>query len=272
MLGTTETLGIAGSGVIATGLAACAARTDGHVLWARSETSADRARAALAKLCERLGEPHVAKNVRVTTDLAALADSSFIVETIVEDLSQKSGLLDRLGQLARPDAVIASTTSSLCIESLALASGRPAAFSGLHLFNPVPKMRLVEIAFPANVATETRRRVRDLCLALDKEAIETPAIPGFVVNRLLFPFLFSAVDHMERTGLSPEMIDACMRHGAGHPMGPIALLDYIGLDVCVAIGDALGCPTPARVRSLVAEGATGRKARRGLYPASYYSS
>lgn len=267
-----ETLGIAGSGVIATGLAACVARTAGHVLWARSEASADRARAAIAKACERLGETHVTENIRVTTDFAALSQASFLVEAIAEDLDQKSELLGRLGKLARADAVITSTTSSLCIESLAVASGRPAAFSGLHVFNPVPKMRLVEIAFPIEVAPDTRRRVRELCRALDKEAVETPAVPGYVVNGLLFPFLFNAVDYLDRTGLAPETVDACMNLGAGHPMGPITLLDYIGLDVSVAIGDALGLEVPERLRALVAEGATGRKARRGLYPASKYST
>ncbi|GLS00182.1 hypothetical protein GCM10007859_01860 [Brevundimonas denitrificans] len=268
----TETLGIAGSGVIATGLAACAARTGGHVLWARSEDSADRARVVIAKVCERLGDSHVAANVQVTTDLAEMSHASFLVEAIAEDLALKSEILGRLGKLARTDAVITSTTSSLCIESLAAASGRPECFSGLHVFNPVPKMRLVEVAFPAKATTDTRRRVHELCIALDKEAVETPAVPGFVVNGLLFPFLFNAVEYLDRTGLAPETIDACMQLGAGHPMGPITLLDYIGLDVCVAIGDALGLEVPHRLRSLVVEGATGKKARRGLYPAAHYST
>lgn len=267
---TTETLGIAGSGVIASGLAVCAARTPGHVLWARSNASADRARVLIAKSCERLGDLHSPTNVRVTTDLADLAETSFIVEAIAEELALKVALLSRLQEVARADAIMTSTTSSLCIQSLASASGRPQAFAGLHVFNPVAKMRLVEIAFPTEAVPETRRRVRDLCLALDKEAIEVPVAPGFVVNSILFPFLFSAVDYMERTSLAPETIDSCMQLGAGHPMGPIALLDYIGLDVSVAIGDALGCTVPERVRVLAAEGATGKKTRRGLYPPNHY--
>lgn len=170
----------------------------------------------------------------------------------------------------RPDAIMSSTTSSLFIQSLAAASGNPQAFAGLHVFNPVPRMRLVEIAFPPEAASETRERTRALCISPEKEAVEVPPLPGFVVNSLLFPQLFSAVDYMGRTGLAPEVIDACMQLGVGHPMGPLALLDYIGLDVSLAIGDALDCAVPERIRSLVARGATGRKAGRGLYPHGYY--
>jgi 3-hydroxybutyryl-CoA dehydrogenase len=269
---SSETLGIAGSGVIATGLAACAARSPGHVLWARSDASAIRAKTSIAKACEKLGGQYSPDNVRVTTDISELAKSSFIVEAISEDALLKGALLGQLQEIVREDAVITSTTSSLCVQSLAIASGRPEAFAGLHVFNPVPKMRLVEIAFPKEAERHTRERVRDLCSALDKQSVEVPAVSGFVVNSLLFPYLFSAVDYMERHDLRPEMVDACMQMGAGHPMGPIALLDYIGLDVSVAIGDALECAVPARLRSLVAEGATGKKAKRGLYPSDYYIS
>lgn len=267
-----ETLGIAGSGVIATGLAACAARTPGHVLWARSEASGARASAAIAKACERLGETHSPDNVRIVTNLRELGTASFVVEAIAEDLASKSALLAGLQEVVRPDAVMTSTTSSLCVQSLAAASGRPHVFAGFHVFNPVPKMRLVEIAFPAEATLDTRDRVRALCIDLDKEPVEAPAIPGFVVNSLLFPYLFSAVDYMERNGLSPEMVDRCMHLGAGHPMGPIALLDYIGLDVCVAIGEALRCEVPNRIRILVSDGATGKKVKCGLYPSSHYLS
>jgi 3-hydroxybutyryl-CoA dehydrogenase len=265
-----ETLAIAGSGVIATGLAASAARSPGHVLWARSETSATRATASVAKSCERLGEAYCPSNVRVTTDLGDLGLGSFVVESITEDLALKSALLGRLQKVVRPDAILSSTTSSLSVQLLEKAAGRPHAFAGFHVFNPVPKMRLVEIAFPPKVTRETPERTRALCVGLDKEPVEVPAILGFVVNCLLFPYLFSAVDYMERTGLAPEVIDSCMELSAGHPMGPVALLDYIGLDVSLAIGDALDCAVPERIRSLVAQGATGRKAGRGLYPSNHY--
>jgi 3-hydroxybutyryl-CoA dehydrogenase len=265
-----ETLGIAGSGAIATGLAACATRTNGHLLWARSDASAQRATKAIAKACERLGEGYDPGNVTVTTDLAALGDATFVIEAIIEDTALKRELLGRLNEVAAANAVLGTTTSSLSVSELAAASGRPERFVGLHVFNPVPRMKLVELAYPEEASEETRERAAALCAALEKEAVDVPDVAGFVVNRLLFPYLFSAVHFMEQTGLPPASIDTCMQLGAAHPMGPIALLDYIGLDVSVAIGDAIEADVPQRLRDLCAEGAMGRKSGRGLYPPEFY--
>ncbi len=266
----SEKLGIAGSGAIATGLAACATQTNGHVLWARSDASAQRATKAIAKACERLGEGYDPANVTVTTDLDALAGATFIVEAITEDAALKSELLGRLSEIAGDDAVIGTTTSSLSVSELAAASGRPESFVGLHVFNPVPRMKLVELAYPEEASPQTRERATALCVALEKEAVDVPDLAGFVVNRLLFPYLFSAVDFMEQTGLPPASIDTCMQLGAAHPMGPIALLDYIGLDVSVAIGDAIEANVPQRLRDLCEQGELGRKTGRGLYPPEFY--
>jgi 3-hydroxybutyryl-CoA dehydrogenase len=266
-----EKLGIAGSGAIATGLAACATRTNGHVLWARSDASAERATKAIAKACERLGEDYDPSHVTVTTDLADLAGATFVVEAISEDTALKSELLGRIDEVASPDAVIGTTTSSLSVSELAAASGRPESFVGLHVFNPVPRMKLVELAYPAEASDATRERSAALCAALEKEGVDVPDLAGFVVNRLLFPYLFSAVDFMEETGLPPASIDTCMQLGAAHPMGPIALLDYIGLDVSVAIGDAIEANVPQRLRDLCGEGKLGRKTREGLYPPEFYA-
>lgn len=266
-----EKLGIAGSGAIATGLAACATRTPGHLLWARSEESAQRATKAIAKACERLGEDFDPANVTVTTDLDALADATFLVEAISEDTALKSELLSRLGAIAGDDAVISTTTSSLSVSELAEASGHADRFVGLHVFNPVPRMKLVELAYPDAATGATRERATALCTDLEKEPVDVPDLAGFVVNRLLFPYLFSAVDFMEETGLPPASIDTCMQLGAAHPMGPIALLDYIGLDVSVAIGDAIGANVPQSLRDLCAEGILGRKTRHGLYPPEFYA-
>lgn len=266
-----EKLGIAGSGAIATGLAACATRTNGHVLWARSDASAERATKAIAKACERLGEDYDPANVTVTTDLEALGGATFIVEAISEDTALKSELLGRLAGVAADDALIGTTTSSLSVSELADASGRPDRFVGLHVFNPVPRMKLVELAYPDAASGETRERAAALCAALDKEAVDVPDLAGFVVNRLLFPYLFSAVDFMEQTGLPPASIDTCMQLGAAHPMGPIALLDYIGLDVSVAIGDAIEANVPQLLRDRCADGKLGRKTREGLYPPEFYA-
>lgn len=261
-----ERLGIAGSGAIACGLAATAARhSDNVLLWARSDASAERARGTVDKVCGRLSGEVNAKHVTVVTELEQLAEATFVVEAIAEELDHKSELLARLGGLVAPDAVLGTTTSSLSVEQLAEASGVADRFVGLHVFNPVPRMKLVEVIFPAAASDEVRKRTLALCEALDKTAVVMPDAPGFVVNRLLFPFLFSAVDLMEASGLEPQAVDVCMKLGAGHPMGPLELLDFVGLDVSAAIGDEIGADVPERVRRLVAEGATGKKAGRGLY-------
>ncbi len=260
----SERLAIAGSGAIACGLAAVAAG-QGHVtVFARSEGSCSKASSRVQTLCERMGV-EVNGNVRVSRDPAVLADATFVVEAVVEDPAAKADLWSRLAEHLPDDAVLATTTSSLSIAELAAASGHPDRFVGLHVFNPVPKMDLIELVFPPEATPETRRRARALCETLGKTAVEVPDTPGFVVNRLLFPFLFDAVRLMERTGVSAEAIDTCMQLGAGHPKGPLALLDLVGLDVSAAIGDTIGVEVPARVRELIAEGALGRKAKRGFY-------
>jgi 3-hydroxybutyryl-CoA dehydrogenase len=234
------------------------------VVWARSDSSAERADAKVQALCEKAGAS-VNGNVRVTCDTGDLAQASFVVEAIVEDPQAKCDLMTDLGRSLADDAILATTTSSLSIEELAQASGRPERFVGLHVFNPVPKMDLVELAFPAQASGETRARSLALCEALGKTAVEVPDTAGFVVNRLLFPYLFEAVRLMERTGLEPEAIDTCMRLGAGHPLGPLALLDLVGLDVSAAIGRTIGADVPERLETMIAGGALGRKAGRGFY-------
>jgi 3-hydroxybutyryl-CoA dehydrogenase len=203
--------------------------------------------------------------VRITTHLGALGSCSFVVEAVVEDADVKGALLAEIAALARDDTLIGSTTSSLSVAQLADASGRPDRFVGLHVFNPVERMDLVELAFPQAVAGDTRARALALCESLGKTAVEVPDAPGFVVNRLLFPYLFSAVRLLERHGIPPDAVDTCMKLGAAHPMGPLKLLDFVGLDVAVAIGEEIGEDVPARMRELVAEGALGRKAGRGFY-------
>jgi len=260
-------VGIAGSGVIACGLAVAAAEHEEVLLWARSDDSAERARAQVMKTCSKL-EGYDPDRVRIVTDLDELARATFLVEAVVEHHGSKSAVLADLGELARhagAGAVLATTTSSLSISELAQASGHPESFVGLHPFNPVPRMALVELCFPSEATEETRRRARELCEALGKTPVEVPEIPGFVVNRLLFPYLFSAVELLAETGMPPEDIDNCMTLGAGMPMGPIALLDYVGLDVCKAIGESIGVAVPARLVELVQAGSLGRKTGAGFY-------
>jgi 3-hydroxybutyryl-CoA dehydrogenase len=185
-----------------------------------------------------------------------------LVEAIAEDRDAKAALYRDLP--ATNGTLLATTTSSLSVQELAEASGRAEHFVGLHVFNPVPKMKLVELVFPREAGEETRERARALCASLGKTAVEVPDVPGFVVNRLLFPYLFSAVRLMEETGMDPADIDACMTLGAGHPMGPLALLDMVGLDVAVAIGEEIGAAVPQTIEKLVSDGALGKKSGRGL--------
>ena len=246
-------LGIAGSGAIACGLARAAGGSHEVVLWARSEGSRDRA-------CAKVEDA-----ATVVTDLSGLAGCPVVVEAISEEVETKRELYGLLANVLDGDAVLATTTSSLSVAELAEASGRPERFGALHVFNPVDRMKLVELSFPDSAAAATRDRLRGLCEELGKTAVEVPDSPGFVVNKLLFPYLFDAVRLLERDGLSPEAIDTCMKLGAGHPMGPLALLDFVGLDVSAAIGESIGAEIPDLVRELIDQGKLGRKAGAGFY-------
>ncbi|HUA11293.1 MAG TPA: 3-hydroxyacyl-CoA dehydrogenase family protein [Solirubrobacteraceae bacterium] len=261
----SERIAIAGSGAIACGLATTAAHHGPVLLLARSQESADRARATVEKTLARMKAEVDPEHVQIVTDAAALADCEFVVEAIVEELEPKERMLGELDAIVGGDAILASTTSSLSVARLAQASGREDRFVGLHVFNPVTRMQLVELVFPDAASPATRERALALCERFEKTAVVVPDTPGFVVNRLLFPYLFSAVRFQEETGMQAEDIDTCMRLGAGHPMGPLALLDLVGLDVSAAIGRTIGEQIPPRVDELIAEGALGRKAGRGFY-------
>jgi 3-hydroxybutyryl-CoA dehydrogenase len=259
-----ERIGIIGSGTIACGLAATAAHHGPVLLLARSESSADRAKGTVEKTLSRMEAEIDPEHIQVVTDMSALAHVSFAVEAVVEEHEVKAPILAELNNILDGEAIIASTTSSLSVERLAEASGRPERFLGLHVFNPVTRMKLVELVFPAAATEETRSRALALCEAFEKTAVEVPDVPGFVVNRLLFPYLFNAVRLLEETGMEANDIDTCMKLGAGHPMGPFALLDLVGLDVSKAIGETIGEPIPPRVNELIGEGALGRKTKRGF--------
>jgi 3-hydroxybutyryl-CoA dehydrogenase len=260
-----EPIAIAGSGAVACGLAAAAAHHGPVIVLARSPDSAERARARVEKGLARLGAALDPAHVQVVTEREALAGATFAVEAVAENLAIKTGVLGELDAILDPEAILASTTSSLSVERLAQASGRPARFLGLHVFNPVTKMELVELVFPSAASGETRDRALALCEAIQKTPVEVPDLPGFVVNRLLFPYLFSAVRLLEETRMDPRDIDTCMRLGARHPTGPLALLDLIGLDVSAAIGRGVGEPIPPHLEALIAQGALGRKSGRGFH-------
>jgi 3-hydroxybutyryl-CoA dehydrogenase len=263
--------GIAGSGAIATGLAAVSTTTADTILLARSEASAWRAEEKVVAACAKIegGDP---SRLRVTTDPKDLADCDVIVEAIAEDGDAKAELLATLGG-AVPAAHLATTTSSLSIAELAQRAASPERFFGLHVFNPVARMELVELCLPEALADGIADRARAWCAAMGKTAIQVPDQAGFVVNRLLFPYLFEAVRLMESSGMAAEDVDSCMQLGAGHPMGPLRLLDFVGLDVAAAIGDSLDRDgagggadvVPQLIGEMVAAGKLGRKSGEGFF-------
>jgi 3-hydroxybutyryl-CoA dehydrogenase len=265
-----ERLGIAGAGTIACGLAVAAARSGGEVmLWARSKPSAERARTTVSKTCAKLKDEAVDPDrVQIVTSLDELDGATFLVEAIAEHHGMKSEVLSDLSALkghAGSESILATTTSSLSVAELSRATGSPERFVGFHVFNPVTRMQLIELAFPEEAADETRRRARALCEKLGKTPVEVPDIPGFVVNRLLFPYLFDAVRLQSETGMAAKDIDDCMKLGAGMPMGPLALLDLVGLDVALSIGEAIGAPIPPDLTEMVGDGSLGRKTGQGFY-------
>ena len=261
---------VAGSGVIACGLAAAASALGDVRLLARSDASAwkaeEEAQAAAGKV--EGGDPN---RVKVTTDHGDLAESDLVIEAIVEEIDAKAELLRTLAEVA-PGADLATTTSSLSVDDLAARSASSGRLFGLHVFNPPQRMELVELCFPAGLRDGAAERVDAWCRALGKTTVEVPDQAGFVVNRLMFPYLFDAVRMLERTGMDPADVDTCMRLGAGHPMGPLALLDFVGVDVAVAIGESLEAESrdpahavPERLRTMAAEGRLGRKSGAGFF-------
>ena len=265
-----ERPGVAGSGTIACGLAAAASVVGEVRLLARSDASAWRAEEIAQGQAKKVegGRP---ERIKVTTDPADLADRDLVVEAVTEDAEVKGTLLAELaGACAGAD--IASTTSSLSIDDLALRSGAAERVFGLHVFNPVTRMELIEVCIPDASHAGIRERAIAFCEAMGKTPIEVPDQAGFVVNRLLFPLLFEAVRLLDASGMSAPDVDSCMTLGAGHPMGPLKLLDFVGLDVSIAIGESLHADSgresdevPDALRTLVAEGRLGRKSGRGFY-------
>jgi 3-hydroxybutyryl-CoA dehydrogenase len=262
--------GIAGSGTIGCGLAVAASAVGDVRLLARSEASAWRAEEAAEGLAAKADDGD-AERIRVTTDPADLSDCDLVIEAITEDVEAKVELLATLGELC-PGADLASTTSSLSVAELGRRGGHPERTFGLHVFNPVDRMELVELCLPDAVHDGLAERAKEWCRELGKRSVVVPDEAGFVVNRLLFPYLFDAVRLLERTGMEAADVDTCMTLGAGHPLGPLRLLDLVGLDVAEAIGDALyadsGEPAhrpPGRLIEMVGEGRLGRKSGAGFY-------
>ena len=211
-------------------------------------------------------------NLRFVTDLKELADADLFIEAVVEDLAVKNELWSQLNQIAHPDAIFASNTSSLTIIAMAAASGRPDRMLGMHFFNPVPLMKLVEVIRTITTSKETEERALDFVRRLDKEPIRAKDSSGFVVNLLLIPYMVDAIRALESNVASIEDIDKAMQLGAGHPMGPFTLLDFVGLDTVYKIAeimfeeyrDSRYAPPPLLKRMVLA-GMLGRKSGKGFY-------
>lgn len=278
-----ERIGIVGSGIMGRGIAeVCIMAGRDTVLTARTEASAEVARkditGRLRKLVEKgklaadVAEGAIAK-LRVVVGFEALADRQLVVESIVEELEAKKALLRHLDEvLADPEAILATNTSTLPVTELAVVTRRPDKVIGVHFFNPAPLMKLVEVIPSLTTAASTVLEVQAFVTSLGKEAVEVKDQAGFIVNALLFRYLNHAVAMLSNQIATKEGIDTAMRLGCGHPMGPLALLDLIGLDTSVFIMDALFkefaepsyAPQPL-LRRMVAAGKLGRKSGEGFY-------
>ena len=211
-------------------------------------------------------------NLSGTTRAADLADADLVIEAIVEDLDAKRQMFAELDDVVRPETVFASNTSSLCITELASATRRPDRFMGLHFFSPVPVMKLVEVIRGLATSAETFQRGFAFAQSLGKDAVTAPDRPGFIVNRLLIPYLLDAVRAYESGVGTIEDIDKSMTLGCGHPMGPFTLLDFIGLDTTYYIAnimyDEFRDPVyaaPPLLKRMVLAGRLGRKSGHGFY-------
>lgn len=212
------------------------------------------------------------KNLRFTTKVADLAGADLLIEAVVEDLAVKNALWSELDKVARRDAIFASNTSSLTIIAMAAASGRPDRMLGLHFFNPVPLMKLVEVVRTITTSEDTERLAMDFVRALGKEPIRTRDSSGFVVNLLLIPYMLDAINALESGVASVEDIDKGMQLGAGYPMGPFALLDFVGLDTAYKIAEIMFAEyrekryaPPPLLKRMVTAGMLGRKSGKGFY-------
>jgi 3-hydroxybutyryl-CoA dehydrogenase len=277
-----EKLGIVGSGIMGSGLAEVAARAGMTVvLRSRKQETADAMVAglgrSLAKQVERgkLDEAEAAAvvgRVSATADLEALTDCDLVLESIVEDLETKKQLFGELDRLVKGGALLATNTSTLPVVEMAIITNRPERVCGIHFFNPAPAMALVEVVRTLLSSDETIAEAKAFAEACGKSPVVVEDRAGFIVNGLLFPYLNNAVRMLENRTASRDDIDAAMKGGCNFPMGPLALLDLVGLDTSLAILDALYTefrdPNYAAVpllRRMVAAGHLGRKSGRGFY-------
>jgi 3-hydroxybutyryl-CoA dehydrogenase len=211
-------------------------------------------------------------NLSGTTEFSAMGGCDLVIEAIIENIDEKAAAYNALESVLGPDAILASNTSSLCVTELAARTKRPDRFAGLHFFNPVPLMKLVEVVRGLSTSDATYQALMEFSRAIGKEPITAPDKPGFIVNRLLVPYLLDAIRCYERGLGTVEDIDKAMKLGCGYPMGPLTLLDFVGLDTTYYIANIMFdeykdpmFAAPPLLKRMVLAGKTGRKAGEGFY-------
>ncbi len=286
-----EKVGVIGCGLMGHGIVQVAAQGGFQVVSfeadaAALDTGIQRIEKSLAKLADKAVEKGkktreaadtdataARGRIATTLDLGELSDCDLIVEAIIENLDIKKSLFAELGEKCKPEAILASNTSSFPIGELATASGRSDRTIGLHFFNPVQLMRLVEVARTDATDDAVLKAAMEFGRACGKHPVSCRDTPGFVVNRLLVPYMSQALEMLDRGDASKEDIDAAMQFGCGHPMGPITLTDYVGLDTTLSILEGWcerypkepAFKVPASLRTLVEAGKFGRKSGEGYY-------
>ena len=281
-LNDLRAVAVLGGGLMGSGIAhVCAAAGFDTVVREVTAATAQRAQLAaersLARAAERGKLTPEARDaalgrLRYTTELDALAGCDVVIEAVVEDLAVKNGAWRELDAICPPHTLFASNTSSLTIAAMAAVTARPDRMLGLHFFNPVPVMRLVEVVRTVTTSDASVARAVAFARALGKEPIIAKDVSGFVVNLLLVPYLFDAITQLERGIASVEDLDTGMKLGAGHPMGPLELSDFVGLDTLQRIGEIMFAEyrerryaPPPLLRRMVLAGMHGRKSGRGFY-------